>query len=177
MLWCVLCQLVCRLPSARRSPGKDQTAIYKSTLWQTVRVEACPAILRSVSKSFASLFDVPAPRCSWVWWSQLLFAFIPCLSSWHQSRVCINDALQLAWNGLSLKKDTQHCNTAGGCGCFGDTHTGWQDNVQMFIWWLAQDNFFKCVHLLYYIFIEQIFGRCHLPDNSYILDLCYAAKP
>lgn len=86
---CVFCQLVC-LPSVRHSPGKDQTLIYKSRLWWTVRVEACPAIPPSVSKSFASLFDVPVPQCCWVRCPQLFFAFIPCQSSWHQSRVCIN---------------------------------------------------------------------------------------
>lgn len=83
-------------PFVRRSPGKDQTAIYKSTLRWGVRAEARPEILASVSKSLAPLFDVPAPRLCGVCCPQLLFflpfhAFIPCQSSWHQSRVCINE--------------------------------------------------------------------------------------
>lgn len=134
--WCVFCQLVCCLPSVRRSPGKDQTVIYKSPLWWTVRVEACPAIHPSVSKSFASLFDVPAPQCCWVWCPQLFFAFIPCQSSWYQSRVCINKCSPVCLKWFVTQEHSASQTRLQNRGrmliwVIWRWHTQWQKKVQM----------------------------------------------
>lgn len=60
----------------RRSPGKDQAAIYKSTAHRAVSAEACPAVLPLLhqkkrervrkKKKLRFFFDVAAaPRCCW----------------------------------------------------------------------------------------------------------------
>lgn len=78
-------------------------------------------------KSFTSLFDVPAPRCCWVWCSQLFFAFIPCQSSWHQSRVCINECspVGMKWFCHSRRnaQHSKHSTAKQRSGVFGDMAT------------------------------------------------------
>lgn len=172
--WCVFCQLVCCLPSVRRSPGKDQTVIYKSPLWWTVRVEACPAIHPSVSKSFASLFDVPAPQCCWVWCPQLFFAFIPCQSSWYQSRVCINKCspVCLKWfchsRTLSIPNTTTKQRSDVDMGNLEMAHTVTKESPDVFFmpctvigclfqcWWQMDDNvwLWHYCHCLKFYFVE-----------------------
>lgn len=83
---------VCSVSLCSCPPGKDQTVIYKSTVvnCQGWSLSCYPPLC--IKKKHAFLFDVLAPQCCWVWCPQLFFAFIPCQSNCHQSRVCINES-------------------------------------------------------------------------------------